>query len=462
MSRRSLKFRLWLAAAASITLALVVAGFALTALFERHVERRVEQQLDDTLNQIIGNLAAAPDGRIRFDLPLADTRFQTPLGGLYWQIEDEDRPTLLRSRSLWDEVLTLPAVRPEPGELHRYRLAGPQGQSLVALERRVVFQPQGEARTLRVAVAIDRADISAASQAFAADILPFIALLGAVLILAAWVQVSVGLAPLDAVRRGVRAIRTGASRRLPASYPDEVVPLVEEVNALLDAQEQAIERARAWTADLAHGLKTPLMVLAADAQRLRSEGHASLAHDLEDLAESMRRRVDRELIRARVRSGAVTPQAGADVAAAVDKLVRTLRRTPRGGELEWEIQATQAATAAILADDLTELLGNLLENAVKWASSRVSVQVAPSEGVCVRVEDDGPGVPEERLDHLGRRGLRLDAGSQGSGLGLAIAQDIVDAYGGGLDFARAASGGLAVIVRLPLKSAEDTRVGDAS
>ncbi|MBV5273123.1 MAG: sensor histidine kinase, partial [Lamprocystis purpurea] len=125
MTRRSLRFRLLLAAALSITLALVAAGVGLTALFEHHVTRRLEAQLDETLGQILGHLEATAGGRLRFDLALADPRFQTPLSGLYWQIQDEDRPTLLRSRSLWDVVLDLPADTLPDGALHRHQLPGP-------------------------------------------------------------------------------------------------------------------------------------------------------------------------------------------------------------------------------------------------------------------------------------------------------------------------------------------------
>jgi signal transduction histidine kinase len=333
------------------------------------------------------------------------------------------------------------------------------------LERRVVLDPGSEGRQLRVAAAIDRREIGDARNAFAADMLPYLAVLGAGLVLAAWVQVRVGLAPLDAVRRGVRAIRSGGSRRLPPDYPDEVMPLAEEVNALLDAQEQAIERARAWTADLAHGLKTPLVVLAADAERLRAAGQMALAADLDDLAQGMRRRVDRELIRARVRArtgdrggpgGGLGPERspghpGTDLADTLERVVRALRRTPRGGELQWDLDCPAPLAVALLPEDLAELLGNLLENASQWARSRVQVRACTEAGlpVAVSVEDDGPGVPDDWLPELGRRGLRLDLRTPGSGLGLAIAQDICDAYGGELAFGRAGLGGLAVVLRLP-------------
>jgi signal transduction histidine kinase len=479
MTRRSLRFRLLAAAAGSIALALLVAGLGLTALFERHVERRLETQLDDNLGQILAHLKATPDGRVLFDLALADPRFQTPLSGLYWQIQDQDRPTLLRSRSLWDAVLTLPGDTLADGALHRHDLVGPGGQALLAVERQVVFRPESEGRRLRVAVALDRQELTQARRAFAADMAPYLVLLGAVLMVSAWVQVRVGLAPLDAVRQGLKSIRSGAARRLPADYPDEVVPLVEEFNALLDGRDGAIERARAWTADLAHGLKTPLVVLAADAQRLRDAGQPELADDLDGLAQTMRKRVDRELIRARIRAriparipvqNAAQPPAqgdppgfrggaglgaadlGADLPATLDRVVRTLQRTPTGSRLLWDLDGPEALRVPMLSEDLMELLGNVLENAATWAASRVVVRVSAADPVVVRVEDDGPGVPEGALEVLGQRGLRLDERIPGSGLGLAIAQDICDAYGAELAFGHGAqgpgSGGLVVTLSL--------------
>jgi len=219
---------------------------------------------------------------------------------------------------------------------------------------------------------------------------------------------------------------------------------------LLSAREQALERARAWTADLAHGLKTPLSALAADAQRLRDQGNPALAADLEQLADGMRRRVDRELIRARVRSGAETRQARADCVDALTRLLRTLQRTPDGARLDWQLEAPVALVAALMPDDLLELLGNLLENAAKWARRCVAISVQDGgDQVLIRIVDDGPGVPADQLSRLGERGLRLDQRKEGSGLGLAIARDVVDAYGGSLEFALGSTGGLAVRVALP-------------
>jgi len=450
---RSLRVRLALAAGVSLTLALLVAAAGLVALFERHVERRIGAELTAQLNQLAAAVRISPDGAIVVDPLPPDPRLKQPLGGLYWQVDDEigdsHRVGVARSRSLWDRPLRLPTDPLPPGAIHAHRLMGPDGRPVLVRERRILIQDDNGLRRLRLMTAIDAAELTQARDAFATGMLPYLGLIALVLGVATLVQIRAGLAPLEAVRRGVGAIRSGRERRLAEAYPDEVMPLVAEVNALLAAREQAIERARVWTADLAHGLKTPLAALGADAQRLRDSGNAALADDLDQLADAMRRRVDRELIRARVRSGAEPSQARADVVDAVERLLRTLRRTPFGERIDWRLEAPPVAVAALMPDDLLELLGNLLENAGKWACTRVDIRIDAGTHIGILVTDDGPGVPAEQRSRLGERGLRLDQRTEGSGIGLAIVRDVVDAYGGELSFTGADSGGLAVQLRLP-------------
>ena len=461
MTRRSLRARLAVAAALSIALALLVAAVALIALFERHVERRIGTELVSQLNQLAATVQVGSDGQLTVEPEPPDPRFHRPLSGLYWQIDDASAGAagigLLRSRSLWDTTLQLPIDRLVLGDVHAHTLPGPGGQTLLARERSILFDSGNPPRTLRVLTAMDRGELTRSRDAFAADMLPYLSIIALLLGLATWVQIRAGLAPLESMRLGINAIRSGRAQRLADGFPDEVMPLVTEVNALLAAREQAVERARAWTADLAHGLKTPLSALAADAERLRMQGNPALAADLEQLAESMRRRVDRELVRARVRSGADSNQARADVVDALRRLIKTLQRTPNGERVQWTLDAPTVAKAALMPDDLLELLGNLLENAAKWARAQVSIHVEAGDDVLIRITDDGPGVALDQLHRLCERGLRLDQRKEGSGLGLAIARDVIDAYGGGLQFRIADAGGLEVCTRLPAATASDDR-----
>ncbi len=449
MKQGSLRLRLLAAGTASVILALALAGLGLLLLFERHVERRMAAELGSHLTQLVSSLARTGDGMLDIGVPLAESRFLQPLSGLYWQISEEGTNTVLRSRSLWDATLPMPPDVPAAGEIHQHTIQGPGGALLLSVERRISLPASLGSGTIRAVVAVDRAEVHAAGLAFAFDLIPSLALLAAVLIVAAWIQVSVGLRPLDAVRRQLAQVRSGAAARLGESFPDEVRPLAAEVDHLLDAQEKAIARARARAADLAHGLKTPLTVLSADAEELRARGDTRLADEIETTTAGMLRHIERELVGARIslraRTGPVQP-----LDPVVEQVVGVLQRTPQGQRLSWKIDATDALGIRMDTQDLAEILGNLAENAAAWAAATVRI-VGRRDGnvVVLRVEDDGPGVPEEQIDTVLARGGRLDETRPGTGLGLAIVGDLVGAHGGSLALGRSSLGGLLAEVRLP-------------
>jgi signal transduction histidine kinase len=453
MIGRSLRLRLVLAQAATIAVALVLAWLGLTILFERHLERRIDAELATYVRQLASQLALGPDGSLSLDGDLVDPRFELPLSGLYWQVESVPPGTLLRSRSLWDHVIDLPADPLAPGSVHRHDLAGPGGSMLLVHERPLTIGNATSDRQVRVAAAVDRASLFAASVTFATQLGLSLALLAVVLVAAALAMVWFGLRPFEQLRQAIGRVRSRVAERLDGRYPDEIQPLVDEVNALLEAQSRTIAQARAQAADLAHGLKTPLTVLSAEAASLRAAGEHARATTLEQLVQDMQRQLDRDLARARLaasRSG----KAATAVAPVVRQIVQTLERTPRGGRCAWTVAVDETLAVAVDADDLIELLGNLIDNASKWAGETIEISASPvSRGIVVTVADDGPGVPEAARQRLGTRGLRLDAATPGHGIGLAIARDITIAYGGALDFADAELGGLAVTVTLPAAQA---------
>lgn len=438
MKARSLRLRLALAGALAICLALALAGVGLTFLFERHVYRTLADDLDVEIRQVIGGLEIDPSGEILLARPPQDARFDQPLSGLYWQISGLN--THLRSRSLWDSSLVLPEDRLSEGQTHYHQIEGPGGKLLLVAERLVSFPALGKTLTARVAVASDLTRLRQARDAFVADLAPGLGLLALVLALATWLQLSLGLKPLGRLRREI-AETAGGRRRLSEDAPSEVLPLVREVNELLDSQERALERARGSAADLAHGLKTPLAALAGDARLLRAAGQAEIADSLDSIGETMRRHVERELARARVQTAA--SRRGAESVAlkeVADALIRTLRKTEKGESLAFDNAAPEDFRLPIERIDLTEALGNLLDNAARHARSRVRVS---SDDGAVVIDDDGPGLDPQYEKIARSRGGRLDSGG-GAGLGLAITQDILEAYGWRMAFTRSPLGGLQV------------------
>jgi signal transduction histidine kinase len=443
MIYNSLRLRLIAGGAAAILFALSIAGVGLTILFERHVTRSIVADLEVHLRQLLSGIDVDTDDHLVVSRPPADPRFSDPLSGLYWQVSD-DHDELVRSRSLWDTTLSVPIDKVAPGEVHRHEVSGPAGARLLIAERQVSLTINGKSAPVRAAVAIDLARVSAAGMAFARDLLVALGILGLVLALATSIQVMLGLRPLDRLRQGVADIRSGRSRRLQSAVPTEVLQLVEEVNALLDAQDHDIERSRGRAADLAHGLKTPLAALAADAGRLRERGEAKLAGDIEAVGSAMSRHVDRELARARVRGESRRGSGHAtDLTALTRSLIAIVSRTPAGERISFESAIADGTSLPLDRADLAEVLGNLLDNATRHAESRIRISAGRGpNGISVVVEDDGKGIaPEVRTAALAR-GIRLDQRGEGAGLGLAIVQDVLEAYGWSLQLDQSELGGL--------------------
>ncbi len=444
MRRGSIRFRLWSAAAISVLVALIIAGIGLRGLFEAHVERRVEGELTVDLNQLIGATTFGADGALTVAPVLTDPRFQTPLSGYYWQVRDSAGPAVIRSRSLWDQALDL-APGGSDGALHVSEIAGPDGARLITVERRIT---DAGGRQFDAVVAEDHRTVTESVHDYLAQLIPALALLGFVLVAAIFVQISVGLAPLDKLRQAVRDVVGRRSARLDAAVPSEVLPLADEINRLLDGQERALARARTRATDLAHGLKTPLQILAADIRALRAKGEPELADEIGRSVAAIRRHVERELARARIAPG-LGHTAECRVGAVVRSVVAVVARMPGGENITFNIDVHANLKAPIDEGDLSEILGNLLENAARFARSSITVTAREDvEGTLITVADDGPGIAPADQDRALARGAHLDE-SGGTGLGLAIVSDIVAAYGGTLSLGDARPG-LEVSIRLPL------------
>jgi signal transduction histidine kinase len=263
-------------------------------------------------------------------------------------------------------------------------------------------------------------------------------------------QVRKGLSALDQLRAQLASVRAGRNRQVSGRYPSEVQPLVSDLNSLLEHREIAVRRAVAKAGDLAHGLKTPLAVLAQEAARARADGRHELADSIEQQIDRMRRQVDYHLAQARAAASGATPGARSAVADSAAPLARTLRQlyAERGVTIEMHIEATDVFRGQ--REDLDEILGNLLDNACKWARSRVVVASPDSADLMtITIDDDGPGLAPSMREAVLHRGVRADEAAPGSGLGLAIVRDLAEVYGGSIALGDSPLGGLRATLRLP-------------
>jgi len=262
-------------------------------------------------------------------------------------------------------------------------------------------------------------------------------------------QIRAGLLPFGRLRRQLSGLRDGSGRRVEGAYPIEVQPLVNDLNSLLEHRERTVRRALAKAGDLAHGLKTPLAVLAQEADRAEAAEQHEMAGTISLQVEKMRRQIEFHLAHARAAGSGDVPGARCPVLPSVEGLTRTLLRIYAARELAIQVDVQPGHFIRCQQEDLEEILGNLLDNACKWAKSRVKIQSVQEDGaVVMTVDDDGSGLAASMRDVVLQRGVRADEAAPGSGLGLAIVRDLVELYEGTFSLEDSPMGGLRARLRL--------------
>lgn len=430
---------LWIAAL------LLIGGYALDQVLRRSIVESFDNQLKFVLNSMIGSSEIGPDG-VRFNRPPADQRFVEPYSGLYFQISGAGAETF-PSRSLWDRRLRVNAAHADV-EPHLYdsdEFSSHDDAEPLRIAERDAILPGSPVRW-RFQVAQSRQTINEQIHRLRLTLIWSFSALGAGLLALAALQTFYGLWPLRRVRNEVSSIRSGEKTRVSNDFPAEIRPVTEEINQLLAHSEAQAEEARRHAGNLAHALKTPLTVIT----------NAATAHSA-DLAETvcrealvMRRQVDHHLARARAIGRRAAAQSRAIVWESLEAVQRAVDRLHEGVTVD--IAGDHSAQVRVERQDLDEMLGNLVENAAKYGGGRVFVTVEPrNRKVDILVEDDGPGIPEERRGELFVRGARLDTtGKPGTGLGLAIVRDVAEIYGGSVHLEESEDlGGLLARLTLP-------------
>lgn len=275
-----------------------------------------------------------------------------------------------------------------------------------------------------------------------------------------WMAVGRGLRPLREIASEVRA--RDASTLAPLSLgpmPDEIAPVTQALNQLLGRLEHAIDTQRAFVADAAHALRTPLTALQLQAQLVERadsvDARQRAVGQLRAGLERLTHLVAQLLTLARQEPGAATPAHEAvDLRALAGQVVAEMAQAAIDRDVDLGLEAAEEALAVEGdADALRILLTNLVDNAVSYipAGSRVDVHVGRDAGgqVNLVVQDNGPGIPEPERARVFDRFYRLpDAPTGGSGLGLAIVAEIAQTHGASVALEDAAPG-LRVRVKFP-------------
>ncbi len=440
----SLSRRMILIAAAWIALLLAGGGFALDRVLTAAITSNFDNGIEYMLTSLIVSAEIGPDGEVIFNRELADQRTLEPYSGLYWQVSargHEDFP----SRSLWDRRLTFSPDHHDV-DIHAYDSAQFPSERLRILERDVKLP--GSTTWWRFQVAESRATLDAEIAVLRRTLVRSFLLLALGLIVMAALQTVYGLRPLRKVRLEIAKMRAGKLQRVEGPMPIEVVPMVEELNALIAHNERQAEEARRHAGNLAHALKTPLTVI----MNAATAGADDLGETVVREARTMRRQVDHHLARARAVGRRGHAHSRADVWPSLEAVERAVSRLYP--DVRFDLDGDRDLQVHVERQDLDEMLGNLIENAAKYGGGSVFATVRGEAGfVEFLIEDDGPGIAEEDRARLFDRGARLDSNKPGTGLGLAIVRDVAEIYDGTVGLEESEDlGGLLVRLRLPAAS----------
>lgn len=458
MKVNSLAFRLFATAAVWTLLVLPVAGLAIDYVRQRELASSHDARLSQLLTLVIAFSTDHGGAEPRFPRNIGEPLFEVTHSGWYWQITPLGGSGGRRmvSASLTSEILALPSagdVKPDANNIRWAEAVGPSGEPLRVGE--TVFNLGDDESPINYSyvVAGNQDFIDGRLDEFRLPLVMALAVAGLGLVGATVLQVRYGLKPLGAIERGLADIRSGRARRLEGDLPAEIEPLRAELNALIQANQDTIERARTQVGNLAHALKTPLAVMINEAREERTPFGEKIAEQ----GDIMRDQINHYLDRARVAAQLGVIGTVTDVESVLRGLIRAVSRIHRERHIDIVVECPPATRFLGERQDLEEMLGNLLDNACKWAGSQVTARVVvreadgerPHRVVEITVADDGPGLNTEQRAQAVKRGRRLDESKPGSGLGLSIVADLVQGYGGTFQIEAAPSGGLSARLVLP-------------
>ena len=415
-------------------------------------EQAREDILDGHLMQLLAAAEPNDNGVLSLPIELFESGFNTIGSGLYGELRGEGEAVLWQSRSALSLVLPFG----EPADLGirvfaRDHLA--DGTPLLSLSLAVQWEfEDGSLRpyVFQVSESLDAFNSQVAR--FRRQLFGWFAAVAVIMLLAISVLMRSLLRPLRQVETEIGEIEGGNRASLSEDFPTELSGVARNMNLLIDSERARSERYRNTLDNLAHSLKTPLAAvrtLLADSSKETKFG------------DKVNEQIDRmdEIVRYQLRKPSSAAGklvlAPVPVEQEVNRLVEGLRKVYRDKQPDISVSVEAGMQFRGDTGDFLELSGNLLDNACKWCEGHVRISIGPasgSGGMVMRVDDDGPGIPEGAVEALLNRGTRLDENTPGHGIGLAIVNDIARSYGGTLTISESDLGGAEVVVTIPPSS----------
>jgi signal transduction histidine kinase len=458
MRFKSLAFRLFVTALGWTMVVLPTAGFIVYSMYAREAFQSFDDRIAFLLSVVQADVIDHSGTELGTPGNVGEPLLNEPNSGWYWQIMPLDEPNGPRraSLSLGTEQLQSPflgKIAPTAQDIRWSNATGPRGQRLRVAEliERLGDEVNGRRYSVIVAGPIEWPEERVSE--FRAKLAAALALAGVGLVAMTLFQVRFGLMPLRAIERDLSRVRAGEAKQLEGTLPIEIEPLQKEINALIQSNQDIVDRARTQVGNLAHALKTPLAVITNEADDDRSPFAAKVSEQ----ARVMRDQIGLYLDRARMAAQVGTIGKVTELMPVIEPLQRALERIYRDKGVAISVTCPDAAKFQGEKQDIEEMLGNLMDNACKWSKGRVYLTVTAPDSAAhtarrrleIKVEDDGPGLNAEQRNQIGKRGMRLDESKPGTGLGLSIVGDLALSYRGSMNLGVSQYGGLSVTLDLP-------------
>lgn len=421
--KRSIELRVAGFVAAGTIVAAAAFTWIMSGVAETAARRTLEARVETLAAELARSLDMASDGTLEITRAIEEPAFDRPRSGWTW-VARRSGVVVGQSRSLAGE-------RPDPQV----------ATGLVSRTRDLADAPDVQ---VEVTAPLDgiRDEVARLQRTI---LLVGIAL-GLVLVIGTALLIRQALKPLRSMTAAIEAVREGRRDTVPAPGLSNLDPVAEAVNRLSDTLRVRAERGLRDAENLAHAIKTPLSVIA-----LRSAASGQSADpEIQASAERIARQIDLRLRRVRA-AAAGTLQVRTTLKETIEDAVLVACRAHGQDRVTVRLTGDLQASVAATREQLDEVVGAIVDNAVRHARSEVGIAADRVDGLIVlAIDDDGPGIPAERLALVRERGRRLDERADSDGLGLAIAEEILGDIGGALHLSnRPRAEGLSVRIELP-------------
>ena len=438
---KSIQSRLASGLIISLIIVFLFLGFIVSNSIQKLSENYIASRIEHDIETLLSAVSFDNSNTIQINEKYLNTIYNRPFSGHYYLIRHNKKQIL--SRSLWDYNLDAPVLT-SPG-YHRTYQPGPENQRLIIIT--AAFKKQNQ--DIIISVAEDLSPISRNIHQFKNNFTLFSIAMLIILLLIQVIILRRGLKPLRTIHNELNALEQGLITQLSTDVPDELEPVVNEINHLSSTLHNRIKRSRDALSDLSHAVKKPLTLL----QQFSDKQDALPGTDARDFINQQITAIqditDRILKRARV-AGNTKPSTPFNIREDLPLLLKTIKAMYPDKTVAVNLDTVEKMEIKIDREDMLELLGNLVENAWKWTSNRLNITIRENDTITIIIEDDGPGADSESLNELAQRGVRLDESVEGYGFGLAISSDIVKDYKGKLEFSRSQQlGGFMVKITIP-------------